>query len=236
MITRAISKAYQAENLVGSYCTAPLRAYNVWFQNKIQTSENGYERTAWKISHVVSGIFAYLTLGLLALVGIAINLCLIPPENGYSLWARLTGVPEATEDFCKKIRSEISISCKIKTDGSVVLANSSSARFYTYDLNHCLSFDLQDVFEDTPLLLIQADGPVIEIENGEKAPCLQQNKTLSQAHLRRTETHIVYIQNIIRSLSQQYSWYPEKHCIKTVNNRLSYIIPLPDHIPFPNSN
>ena len=81
MVMGTISKAYQAENLIGSYCTAPLRAYNTWFQNKIQTSESTCERIAWTISYVVSGIFAYLTLGVLALVGIAVNLCLIPPEN-----------------------------------------------------------------------------------------------------------------------------------------------------------
>lgn len=72
----SISKAYKAENLIGSYCTYPLRTYNVWFQNKIQANENTCERTAWKISYVVTGIFAHLTLGILALVGIAINLTL----------------------------------------------------------------------------------------------------------------------------------------------------------------
>ena len=237
MVMGTISKAYQAENLIGSYCTAPLRAYNTWFQNKIQASESACERTAWTISYVVSGIFAYLTLGVLALVGIAINLCLIPSENRYSLWARLNGVPGAAEKFCEKIRSELSLACRIRAEGFSGSASSSSARPYTYNLNQQLSFDIQDFFEDAPLPLIQAEGPVIEeVEDGEVAIRLPQNEDPSQRRLRRMEPHIVYIQNIIRTLSQQHGWYPEKQWVRTVNDRATLIIPLPDHIPIPNFN
>ena len=233
MVTGAISKAYQAENLIGSYCTAPLRAYNTWFQNKIQASENACERTAWTICHIVSGIFAYLTLGILAVVGISINLCLISPENGYSLWARLNGVPGATEKFCEKIRGELSLACRVRAEGFSVSVSSSSDRQYTYNLNRQLSFDIQDAFEDVPLPLVQADGPLIE--EAEEAVRLQQDdrSLQSQSRLRRIEPHIIFIQNVIRTLSQKHGWYPEKQWIRTVNYRATVIIPLPDHIPIP---
>ncbi len=39
-----VARAYQAENLAGSCLTWPLRAYDLWFHDKIQTSG-----TAWKI-------------------------------------------------------------------------------------------------------------------------------------------------------------------------------------------
>ncbi len=237
MVMETISKAYHADNLVGSYCTAPLRAYNTWFQNKIQASESACERTAWTISYVVSGIFAYLTLGVLALVGIAINLCLIAPENGYSLWARLNGVPGATEKFCEKIRSELSLACRIRAEGCSLSASSSSDRPYTYNLNQQLSYDIQDVFEDAPPPLLQVGGPVIEeIEDGKEVIRLSQNEDPSQVSLRRMEPHILYIQNVIRTLSQQHGWYPEKQWIRTVNDRVTLIIPLPDHVPVPNFN
>jgi hypothetical protein len=235
MVIETISKAYQAENLIGSYCTAPLRAYNTYFQNKIQASESACERIAWTIFYVVSGIFTYLTLGVLALVGIAINLCLIPPENGYSLWARLNGVPGSTEKFCEKIRSELSLACRIRGNGFSGSASLSSDRLYTYNLKQNLSFDIQDIFKDVPLPLIQAEGPVIEkAEDQSVAIRLSQNEDPSQAPLSPMESKIVYIQNIIRTLSQQHSWYPEKQWIKTVNDRTTLIIPLPDHIPIHN--
>lgn len=239
MVIGNIAKAYKAENLIGSYCTAPLLAYDSWFQNKIQVSTSTCERIAWTIFYVVSGIFAYLTLGVLALVGVAINLCLIPPENGYSLWARLNGVPGATEEFCKKIRCELSSECKIRADGISGSTSSSSDRQYTYNLNQQLSFDIQDVSEDAPLPLIQPHGPLIEeVQDAEEAVRLpQDDRSLhSESRLRRMEPHIVYIQNVIQTLSQKHGWYPEKQWIGTVNDRAVVIIPLPDHIPIPDFN
>ena len=46
-----IQKAYQAENLTGSYLTAPLRTYNNWFQNKIDanTSQCGRTEDVYKV-------------------------------------------------------------------------------------------------------------------------------------------------------------------------------------------
>lgn len=237
MLIAAISKAYRAENLIGSRCTLPLRAYNTWFQNKIQTSKSACERTAWMVSYIVSGIFAYLTLGILALAGIGINLCLIPSENGHSLWARLNGVPKTSEEFCEKIRRDLSLACWIRADSHSGFASSSSDRSYTYNLKQRLSFDIQDVFEDAPLPLIQAEGPVIEeVANGGKTFRLAQNEEPHQARLQRMEPHIVYIQNVIRNLSQQHGWHPEKKWIRTVNDRATLTIPLPDHIPIPDFN
>lgn len=220
-----ISQAYQAENLIGSCCTAPLRGYNTWFQNKIEASESGCEYTAWKICHVVSGIFAYLTLGILALVGIAINLCFIPPEDGYSLWARLEGVPGATEEFCEKIRRELSLVCRLNAESNLSgSVSSSTSRQYTYDLNQHLSFDIQDVFEDAPLPLIQADD--LPIENDAE----NERSLRSQTRLHRMEPHIIAIQETIRSLSKKHGWYPENQWIRTINTRATIMIPLPDHV------
>ncbi len=94
---RSISDAYREQNSIGSSCIAPLRTYNTWFQNKINTSEGGLQ-TAWKIAHVASGIFAYLILGLPALVGIILNL------KDTRLSAIRHGVPDATEELCKTMR------------------------------------------------------------------------------------------------------------------------------------
>lgn len=231
----AIVKAYQAENLTGSYCTAPLRAYNNWFQNKIQASNGACERTAWKVGYVVSAIFACLTLGVLAILGIAINLCLIPPENGYSLWARLNGIPGVTEKFCEKLRRELSLACRIRAESVRGSASSSSDKCYAYNLNKALSFDIQNVFENGPL--IQENAQIMgEVEDGGEAIRLQQNEDLSQAYLRRMEPHIVYIQNVVQILSQKHGWHPEKQWVRTVDDRATVIIPLPDHIPIPNFN
>jgi hypothetical protein len=233
----AITKAYQAENLTGSYCTAPLRAYNNWFQNKIQTNNGACERTAWKVCYVVSAIFAYLTLGVLAVVGIAINLCLIPPENGYSVWARLNGIPGATEKFCEELRWELSFACRTRAEVVSGSASSSDDRYrcYTYNLNKVLSFDIQDVFENDPFIWQNAQI-IGEVEDGGEAIRLQQDEDPSQAHLRRMEPHIAYIQNVVQALSRKHSWYPENQSVRTVNDRVAVMIPLPDHLPIPNFN
>lgn len=211
----AISKAYRAENLPGSCLTLPLRSYNEWFQTNIQTSRNSCERTAWKACYVATALFAYLTLGILAIVGIAINACLIPPENGYSFWATLNGTPAATEKFCKKLRSDLLLAClgESSSSGSV---SSSSNRLYSYNLHKSLTIDIQDVFE-------QDSFP-------------QQSEDPAKSRSRRMEAHIAYIQNTILTLSQKHNWHPENQGIRTVNHRTTVIIPIPDHIPFPNFN
>ncbi|MBI3900959.1 MAG: hypothetical protein HY324_02265 [Chlamydiia bacterium] len=100
-------------------------------------------------------------------------------------------------------------------------------------MNHQLSFDIQDVFEDArpprqaPHLIME------EVEDGEELIHLLQNKDPSQARLQRMEPHIIHIQNVIRTLSQQHGWYPERQQVETVNDRVTLIIPLPDHIVLP---
>lgn len=198
----AIAQAFQEKSLTGSYCTAPLRAYNSWFQHKIQTSQDACERTAWKVCYVVSAIFAYLTLGVLAVVGIAINLCLIPPENGYSIWARLNGIPGATEKFCEKLREELTSASAMSgaegAEGASGFASFSSDSGYTYHLNQALSFDIQNVFENSPV--IQEDD------------------------------QIDLIQRAVRTLSQKHGWCPEQQWVKIMNDRVTVRIPLPDQI------
>lgn len=224
MMMEAISKAYQEENLIGSYCTAPLRAYNTCFQNKIQASESACKRTAWKICYVVSGVFAYLTLGILALVGIAINLCLIPPENGYSVWARLNGIPGDTEKFYKKIHEGLlwaDADSKMRAKSSSEVLDSSSSNWYTYNLDKRVSFGIKNVFQDDPLPLIEASGPLEEPDNPSPQP---------QSCSKRMEPHII---PLIQKLSQKHGWCPEKYWIGTQNNKIIITIPLPDHIPMP---
>lgn len=236
----AIKKSYQAENLTGSYCTAPLRSYNNWFQNKIQASDGARERTAWKIGYAVSAIFAYLTLGVLAVVGIAINLCLIPPKNGYSLWARLNGIPGVTEWFCEKLHRDLSST--VDSAGSVInFASSPGGRHYTYNLNHQLSFPIPGAYKDNLPALHPSPATGESEEKGEAIP-LQQSEPpaqacfqdMIQARLQRMNQHIPPIQACIQSLSQKYSWYPERYQLRTMNDEATVTIPLPDHIPVPN--
>ena len=131
MSLEALSKAYQGENLAGSYFTAPLRTYNSWIQTQILAANDTCEWIAWKICYVVSAIFAYTILGLLAIVGIAINICLIPPENGYSLWAKWNSVPEATEKFCNHMRADLLLFYKGKIEGFTCSNSKDSSRYYT---------------------------------------------------------------------------------------------------------
>lgn len=226
-----LENAYQAEQLTGSYLTAPLRTYNRHFHSKIQSSSNAYERTAWKICHVVSSLFAYLTLGLLAVVGIAINLCLIPPQNGYSLWARLNGVPAAAEEFYKELYRDLSYLCELGAESVNGSANSSSDRWYTYHLNKQLSFDIKDIFNaSSPSPKIK--GPLIEVLE-ENREILSQQTEVALSPLQLLQPHINHIQKVVRNLSQKHGWHPEKKWITTTQNRATVVIPLPDHIPLP---
>jgi hypothetical protein len=50
------------------------------------------------------------------------------------------------------------------------------------------------------------------------------------------EPHIAYIQNVVQALSRKHSWYPENQSVRTVNDRVAVMIPLPDHLPIPNFN
>ncbi len=237
MTQETFSKAYSAKNLMGSYFTAPLRAYNEWFQIKINNSASACEHAAWTICHIASGIFAYLTLGLVAFVGISINVCFISLQNEYSLWARLSGVPQATNELREKIRRELESACNGRGNSETMSASTSGNRWYTYNLQHQLSFDVQNVFDNASGPLAQAGGQVIEdTEKVEIIPCQQEDdKSLQiQSRLQRMEPHIVYIQSVVCAFSQKYGWYPEKQCIRTINNRVTVIIPLPDHIPVPN--
>ena len=205
---KTISKAYLAENLMGSYCTAPLRTYNAWFQGKIQASTSTYERTAWMISHVVSGIFAYVTLGALALVGIAINLCFISTKNRYSLWARWNKVPETTDKFCTQVTHVLESVCTKQMESGEFISTSSD-NDYTYELAKQHSFVIQDDFTNTG----------------------SSTESTTQKCLQSIGQHTTSILNTIQDLSRQYSWCPEKLSIRrTTEGKVIVDVFIPDHI------
>lgn len=229
-----IAKAYYAEGYIGSYCTAPLRGFNQWFEEKCTSSE-GLCGLAWKVCYVVSGFFAGPFLGLLALVGIAINLCLIPPENGYSWWARLNGVPNATEECCQDIRKDLLFACKIGPGMNQGTSNTSAQRWNWYNRGQSITFDIQDIFDDVASVdkasmeVLEEDGRV-----SDEQQAVDDKETQYFRRSLRMETHILSIQNIVRGLSRKYNWVPEKQYITTLKDWATLVIPVPDHIPMPN--
>jgi hypothetical protein len=233
-----LKQAYQTEYFIGSYCTAPLRQYNSWFQGKIDASEDNLHKTLWKVAYVVGTIFAGLPLGFLALVGIAVNLFFIPPEDGYSLWARLNGTSQATERFCSKMRSELQDACRQiavnpQAKDSQLFAETGSSRNYSYSQHQQISFDVRDVFGEA---LLPEESPIALETNEERIlPEKQSERSNLQEQLRRMNIHLQIIESAVTSLSQKYGWYPEKYCLKTALNQSFVLIPIPDHIPLPRS-
>ena len=79
-----IQAAYQAEKLLGSYLTAPLKSYEKnwvpYFTEKMQQTDECCSGLVWKVCFVVSKIFATVVLGSLAVVGIAINAAFIQSD------------------------------------------------------------------------------------------------------------------------------------------------------------
>ena len=74
---QSIKDLYNAQDLNGEFLTEPLKKYHHFFVKKIEKSE-GCKKVAWIIANVVSGIFAYSILGVLAGVGLLVKLFGIP--------------------------------------------------------------------------------------------------------------------------------------------------------------
>ena len=68
---------YRSQDLSGEFLLTPLKSYHGFFSEKIDDSE-GMERVAWIVANVVSGIFAYPTLGAVAFIGMLIKLAGVP--------------------------------------------------------------------------------------------------------------------------------------------------------------
>lgn len=131
----SITRAYRAEGFFGSYFTAPLKAYECWFQNKIEVSPNSYQKTAWKICHVVTGIFAYLTLGALALLGIMFNLIMSP--------AKELSRKQKVDQFCSNMEIQLSLFFNSTIVCLGKEGNISLSRGYTYKKWQPLIFEIQ---------------------------------------------------------------------------------------------
>ena len=197
MVLERIYQAYQAENVIGSYFTAPLRAYNDWFTEKLRSSFSFWEHLAWRVAYFISGIFASMTLGVVALIGIALNCCLMPCKKGYSLWAHFIKVPHATDQFLKDLETRMKgfpycVSCYN------MISKTSSDRAYSYNKEQKFTFKLENLFVSA---------------------------TSSEMKLKAVELHFQTIQDKIRGLSQSYNWFPEiAFCKKEINSLDAYVI------------
>ena len=237
MLMQAIARAYYAENFPGSSLTAPLRCYEAWFHKKMDGCKSGYRDILSKIYYVVVSIFAYLTLGLPALVGLAMNFCLIPPETGYSLWARWEGLPKKTEEMIEMITSRL----LDEQYDEHVLASQSSAQFtftssnpwvegYVYAKMQILAFSFcrrQEKKEENAGALENGG------ESSSSNPQTPHTEGVpSRASLPKMETSLVPIENTIRTLSQKLTWCPEQYKIDVQAEKILLGIPIPDQIPF----
>lgn len=107
MIER-IQNAFHAENLPGSYLTAPVKAYAKYFITRAQKSEECWEKAAWRIAHFVSGLVLYPVLGAVAALGVFVNCFLVPGgPNTYSVASLITPLPLQVEKLCKEISERI---------------------------------------------------------------------------------------------------------------------------------
>lgn len=201
-----VSRAYQAEHLLGSYFTAPLRSYNNFFQEKIEQDE-GYEPTMWKILYYVTVLFVYMTLGLLALIGVSYNLCHLPPEGGYSPWARLDGIESHVEKFCQDIAGSIHIH-SLGISGSSSRSGWSTNRIYRFTQQKSLKFGM---FHNKEIQ-----------ENGS-----EEEKT---TYNERIEEVIHQVQERVRNLAREYGWFPETYYYRHEGDKALLVIPVPDHI------
>lgn len=72
-----IENIYCSVDLPGKFFFIPIESYHHYFVQKVETS-SGLIKTAWIIGAIISGIFAYPTLGGIALIGLALKLPDIP--------------------------------------------------------------------------------------------------------------------------------------------------------------
>lgn len=68
-----VKNIYNSEDLTGEFLLRPLKTYHNFFARKIENSLC-LKKVAWLIANVVSGIFAYPVLGVLAGIGILVKL------------------------------------------------------------------------------------------------------------------------------------------------------------------
>ena len=105
----SIRNLYQAQDLTGESLVAPLKNYRSFFVKKIAES-SGLTKIAWRIAHVVSGLFAYPALGLIA---------------GLGLFVKLTGVPGVRKhnrdqkSYLETIRTGIQYAKVFSTDSNL---------------------------------------------------------------------------------------------------------------------
>lgn len=197
MTLDGLHKAYQAENIAGSYFTAPLRAYHGWFAEKLQSKLGYWESVALKVAYFISGIIASITLGAFALIGTAINYFILFPRRRYSLWAHINRVPHATDTFLKSLKQNMISLCSGAAAGTFRTSITSSDRGYSYTKNHAFTIVLKDVFLEKS---IQKQQQVVKL-------------------------HFNKIQDNITRLSQSYNWIPEKIDCKREKNTLdAYVI------------
>ncbi len=96
----AIKSAYQAPHLTGSPFTLPSRTCYSFFSSKALESSNGWEKVAWQVAHIITGIFIYPLASLPSLIGTVINLLYkskpVNPSNHlrnapYTFWQKIWG-------------------------------------------------------------------------------------------------------------------------------------------------
>ncbi len=239
-ILEKIHQAYRADHLSGSCLTAPLRAYNN--RDLFQIADrNGWQKIALQVASFITAIFAYPIFGMIALLGISINLCssslsnnasivAYRPEEGYSFMAQLNGVPEETEKFCEGLTKWLELEAKypLSSKGSSwTMFVKCSSNSPSYDLRHKLIFDIQGQ-ENEPEL-----QTVFEIEDGEGTSVQIKKSDNAQARLNFFAAHAQSITDTIAKLSRKYNWIPESRTIATRHGQSVVVIPLPDYIKFP---
>lgn len=103
-----VQNAYHTDNHIGSYLTAPVKAYSQYFITRAQESEGCWKKTAWNIAHFISGLVLYPVLGTVAALGVFVNCFLVPggPQS-HSIVSLVTFIPLKTEKMCQKISQKI---------------------------------------------------------------------------------------------------------------------------------
>lgn len=149
-----IQQAYQADRLLGSYLTMPVKNYQQFFLDRTAASEDGWEKAAWVIAHIVSGVLAYSVLGAVAAIGVFVNLFFIPcgteEEPSYSLVDRICFVPSRVEAVCTDISGRIdqfNLESRMVAEGRMGSFSGGSAASRgnprDYSRNQVLSFFMQ---------------------------------------------------------------------------------------------
>jgi hypothetical protein len=210
MTTALRNHAYQAENLPGSCLTAPLKAYNRWFEVKLASSEGPCQKLAYKVLYAVSSIFAYPIFGVLALIGTERNLNLLDNDRVLYLYS---GVPAETIAFCamELHAQHVWTSGELRNTTEIPAGGISSTREYTYLENKRLFFSIRDIErnpnqneEEWQFDRFTHSGPLVDeaVEN-------------------------------VMELSKQHGWIPDPNSTRLgySGDKFGLIIYIPDQVP-----